>query len=86
MTTTQYLTLTNEQSPNGRWTIYADDQGTIVGLYDSPGDVREHLAGLDLDSVAMDVDGNGSIRQVPIGWIGDGELLIGSLRALSLIR
>ena len=86
MTTTQYLTLTNEQSPTGRWTIYADDQGTIVGIYDDPADVREHLAGLELDAVAMDVDGNGSIAPVPIEWIGDGELLIGSLRALSLIR
>jgi len=81
----KYLTLTNSQSPSGRWTIYADDQGTIVGLYDYPDDVRGHLAGLELDTVAMDVDGNGSIRQVPIEWIGDGEPLIGSDRALSLV-
>jgi hypothetical protein len=83
--TEQYMVLTNEQTNSGKWTIYADDQGTVVGLYDSPDDVRGHLCGLGLESVAMDVDGNGSIRQVPVAWIGDGEPLVGSQRALQLV-
>jgi len=81
----QYLVLTNNQTDSGKWTIMADDQGTIVGLYDSPDDVRRHLCDLDLTTVSMDVDGNGSHRQVPVEWIGDGEQLIGSERALSLV-
>lgn len=84
-TNEQYLVQTNEQTNSGKWTIYADDQGTVVGLYDSPDDVRGHLCELGMESVAMDVDGNGTIRQVPVEWIGDGEALVGSARALQLV-
>ena len=84
-TNKQYLVLTNAQSDSGQWTIYSDDQGTIVGKYDSPDDAREHLCSLGLESVAMDVDDDGTIRQVPVEWIGDGERLVGSARAMGLI-
>lgn len=85
----QYHVQTNEQEPSGKWTIYADDQGTIVGRYDNPEDVRNHLhdIGLDVetDTVTIDGDGNGSIVEIPIAWIGDGGKLIGSKRVIELI-
>jgi len=81
----QYTVQTNDQHTGGQWLIYADDQGTIAGCYDNPDDVRGHICELGLKSVAMDVDGNGSMRQVPVEWIGDGEPLVGSERALQLI-
>jgi len=81
----QYMVSTNEQADSGKWTIYADDQGTIVGLYESPDDVRSHLCDMGLDSVDMDVDGHGTIRPVPVEWIGDGGPLIGSQRAMELV-
>lgn len=84
----QYIVITNDQSSSGRWEIFADDQGTKVGSYESPDDVRLHFhdLGLDVetDTVLMDVDGNGTMRQVPICWIGDGENLVGSDRAIAL--
>lgn len=80
----QYLVATNNQDPSGRWTIYADDQGTKVGQYDSPDDVRAHLCDLGLTEIDMDVDGHGTIRPVPVEWIGDGEPLVGSPRVMAL--
>jgi hypothetical protein len=82
--TDQYLVLTNEQTDSGCWEILADDIGTLVGSYDYPDDVRSHLYGLEIDTVLMDVDGHGTLRHVPLEWIGDGEKLVGSCRALSL--
>lgn len=88
-TMSQYHVQTNQQEPSGKWAIYADDQGTKVGSYESPDDVRGHFhdLGLDVetDTVTVDGDGNGSIVSIPISWIGDGEKLIGSKRVLDLI-
>lgn len=85
----QYHVNTNNQELSGKWTIYADDQGTIVGRYDNPEDVRGHFhdIGLDVetDTVTIDGDGNGSIVSIPISWIGDGEKLVGSKRVMDLI-
>jgi hypothetical protein len=85
----QYHVNTNNQEPSGKWTIYADDQGTIVGRYDNPEDVRGHFhdLGLDVDNdtVTIDGDGNGSIVEIPIAWIGDGEKLVGSKRVMDLL-
>lgn len=86
----QYHVQSNNQDPSGRWTIYADGQGTVVGRYSDPDDVRGHLhdLGIDVenDTVTIDGDGNGSIVEVPISWIGDGEKLIGSKRVLDRIK
>ena len=81
----QYHVNTNNQEPSGKWTIYADDQGTVVGRYDNPDDVRGHFHDIGLDTVTIDGDGNGSIVEIPIAWIGDGEKLVGSKRVLNLI-
>ena len=82
----QYLVLTNDQSPIGMWTIFVGDRERVaVWRSWSADDTRRHLCELNLESVSMDVDGNGSIRQVPVEWIGDGEKLIGSDRALALV-
>ena len=85
----QYHVNTNNQEPSGKWTIYADDQGTVVGQHDNPDDVRGHFhdIGLDVetDTVTIDADGNGSIVEIPIAWIGDGEPLVGSRRVLDRI-
>lgn len=38
------------------------------------------------ESVALcDVDGNGTMRPIPVEWLGDGERIEGSARALSLV-
>ena len=85
----QYHVNTGSQEFSGKWTIYADDQGTVVGRYGNPDDVRAHFhdIGLDVetDTVTIDGDGNGSIVAIPIAWIGDGENLIGSKRVMDLI-
>ena len=85
----QYHVNTNDQEPSGKWTIYADDQGTVVGRHEDPDDVRGHLCDLGLDvetdTVTIDGDGNGSIVEIPIAWIGDGEELVGSKRVMDLI-
>lgn len=85
----QYHVQTNDQNPSGKWEIYADENGTKVGSYSCPHDVRGHFhdLGLDVetDTVTVDGDGNGSIVEIPISWIGDGEKLIGSKRVMDLI-
>lgn len=81
----QYLVITNQYSGSGKWEIHADDQGTRIGTYDSPDDVRSHLCELGLFKVSIDADGNGSIVEIPIEWIGDGDSLVGSERVLALI-
>ncbi len=86
MSNEQYSVMTNTQSPSGKWTVFADDLGTVVGLYSDPDDVRSHLCYLGLTTVAMDVDGNGSFAQVPVEWIGDGESIVLSERAMKLIE
>ena len=84
MSNDQYSVSTNVQDPSGKWTIYSDDQGTICGRYESPDNVRDHLTEIGLTTIRMDVDSNGSYRDVPVAWIGDGEPLVGSDRALKL--
>ena len=85
----QYTVFTNVQADSGKWEIYADDQGTLIGMHDDPDRVRAHLhdLGVDVenDTVSIDGDGNGSMVAVPISWIGDGEPLVGSSRVMDLI-
>lgn len=81
----QYHVQSNDQNPSGQWTIYADENGTVVGRYCDPNDVRAHLSDIGLDVVTIDGDGNGSIVEIPIAWIGDGEPLVGSKRVCDRI-
>ena len=84
----QYILSTNAQSPSGKWLLFVNDSGeaTADGIIDAveyPEDMRELLRYLGVDRVEMDVDDNGTMRQIPVEWIGDGDPLVGSRRALS---
>lgn len=83
----QYSVSTPAQNDSGKWLIYADDQGTVVGEYESADDARGHLCDLGLSMIAVETNltGLGSTVEIPIDWIGDGQKLIGSQRVLDLI-
>ena len=75
--------LTNTQG-YGAPRIVNDASGTLFSS-DYPQDIREWLARRGERVVLLDCDGQGSMRPIPVGWIGDGEPLEGSQRCLELI-
>jgi hypothetical protein len=78
------LTVTsNSQSPDGRWHVTRNGRHYYATEY--PDNIKKYLKSLHIAQVLFDVDGQGTMRNIPVGWIGDGKPIEGSDRALKLV-
>jgi hypothetical protein len=63
-----------------------DEAGNIVYSTDYAADCRTYCQERGIDTVEFDADGNGSVVNLPVEWIGGGERLENSLRVLALMQ
>jgi hypothetical protein len=77
--------LSNFQAPSGYWTVLNVGVPWIECC--DPEEMRRILSDdYGMTTILFDLDGNGTMRQIPVEWIGDGERIEGSERALALIE